>query len=203
MHLQTFADGLKQAPLPPRDVRKFAGDPLDFHCFTTDFEENISNRVGDAMTWLTYLISHCKGQAYESIQSTTIIRPPEKAFHTAMKILRKQFGQEYKMIAANMTMLKDGVRLKEGDVDSLYKLSSQMRNCYITFTEWGYDSNLNNHDTIDKIFLKLPNGMQKEIQKCTASLYTQGKEPKFVNLMEFIQHQAMLSNMQFGQMMTK
>jgi len=35
---QTIADGLKQAPLPPRDVRKFAGDPLDFHRFMTDFE---------------------------------------------------------------------------------------------------------------------------------------------------------------------
>ena len=30
---QEFAEGLKEAPLPARDVRKFSGDSLDFHRF--------------------------------------------------------------------------------------------------------------------------------------------------------------------------
>ena len=48
---------MKQAPLPPRDVRKFTGDPLDYYRFITDFNDNIASRVKDPMTNLTYLIS--------------------------------------------------------------------------------------------------------------------------------------------------
>ena len=195
---QAFADGVHQAPLPKREVRKFAGDP--FHRFLTDFEDNICNRVKDPMTKLTYLIGHCVGSAYESIQSTIIIRPPSKAYDTAMKILTEQFGQEYKVVAAHMKLLKDGARLREGDTDSLYKLATQMRNCLITLNEWGFQANLNNYDTINKIFMRLPNSLQREFQKRRASLYSMGREPDFKELMEFIQQRAMLSNTRFGQM---
>ena len=197
---QAFADGVHQAPLPNREVRKFAGDPLDFHRFLTDFEDNICNRVKDPMTKLTYLIGHCVGSAYESIQSTIIIRPPSKAYDTEMKILTEQFGQEYKVVAVHMKLLKDGARLREGDTDSLYKLATQMRNCLITLNEWGFQANLNNYDTIDKIFMRLPNSLQREFQKRSASLYSMGREPDFKELMEFIQQHAILSNTRFGQM---
>ena len=123
---------MKEAPLPARDVRKFSGDSLDFHRFIlmTDSNDNILNRDKDPMTKLTYLISYCLGQANESIQPTIIIRPPEWAFSTAMKILKEQFGQQYKVVAAHMKLLKDGPRLKDGDPDAMYELSNQMRNCY-------------------------------------------------------------------------
>ena len=94
--------------LPPREVKKFAGDPLDYHRFITDFDDNISSRVKDPMTKLTYIISHCIGQAYEAIQSTIIIRPPEKTFQTARKILEEQFGQQYKVVAAHMNQGLEG-----------------------------------------------------------------------------------------------
>ena len=199
--MKVFAEGVKEAPLPPRDVRKFAGDPLDYHRFVAEFDDNIVNRVKDPMTKLTYLISHCVGQAYDAIQSTIIIRPPEKAFDTATKILCEQFGQEYKVVAAHMKLLKEEPRIKEGDADSVYKLATQMRNCSITLTEWGYCSNLNNHDTIDKIFLRLPHAMQREFQKRSDSMCTMGKEADFGMQMEFIQHQARLCNTRFGQML--
>ena len=156
-------------------MKKFAGDPLDYHCFITDFDDNISSCVKDPMTKLTYIISHCIGQAYEAIQSTIIICPPEKAFQTARKILEEQFGQQYKVVAAHMKVLKDGPRIREGDADSLYKLATQMRNCHITLTKWGYSANLNNYDTIDKIFLRLPLSQQRDFQKKTASTIAQGK----------------------------
>ena len=195
---QALADGMQ---LPPREVKKFAGDPLDYHRFITDFDDNISSRVKDPMTKLTYIISHCIGQAYEAIQSTIIIRPPEKAFQTARTILEEQFGQQYKVVAAHMKVLKDGPRIREGDADSLYKLATQMRNCHITLTEWGYSANLNNYDTIDKIFLRLPLSQQRDFQKKTASTIAQGKEPDFKVLMDFVQQQAMMSNTRFGQML--
>ena len=75
-----------------------------------------------------------------------------------------------------------------------------MRNCHITLTEWGFEANVNNHDTIDKIFLRLPLSHQREFQK-TASLFAAGKEPDFKVLMEFVQTQAMLSNTRFSQML--
>ena len=83
---KTFTEGMK---LPPREVKKFAGDSLDYHQFLTDFDDNIASRVNDPMTKLTYVISHCIGQAYEAIQSTIIIRPPEKAYQTARTILEE------------------------------------------------------------------------------------------------------------------
>ena len=198
---QEFAEGLKEAPLPARDVRKFLGDPLDFHRFITDSNDNILNRVKDPMTKLTYLISYCLGQAYESIQSTIIIRPPERAFSTAMTILKEQFGQQYKVVVAHMKLLKEDPRLKEGDPDAMCELSNQMRNCYITLMERGYEGNINNHDTIDKIFMRLPLSTQREFQKRSASSYLKGREPGFGDLMEFVQQQTMMSNTRFGHML--
>ena len=153
------------------------------------------------MTKLTYLISYCLGQANESIQPTIIIRPPERAFSTAMKILKEQFGQQYKVVAAHMKLLKDGPRLKDGDPDAMYELSNQMRNCYITLMERDYEGNINNHGTIDKIFIRLPLPAQREFQKRSASSYLKGREPGFGDLMEFVQQQTMMSNTRFGHML--
>ena len=146
---QCIASNIQQGPLPPRNVQKFSGDPIDFHRFLTDFEENIASRTADPMTRLTYLIGHCIGQAHETIQSCIIIRPAERAYRTAMNLLTEQFGQEYKVVDAHMKLLKNGPRLKQDDPDALYKLSTQMRNCHITLTEWGFYANLNNHDTLN------------------------------------------------------
>ena len=198
---KVLAEGMKQAPLPPRDVRKFTGDPLDYYRFITDFNDNIASRVKDPMTNLTYLISHCTGKAYDAVQSTIILRPPERALITAKRILEEQFGQEYKVVAAHMKLIKEGPRLREGDAESMYKLATQMRNCYITLTEWNYDANLNNHDTIDKVFLRLPHSLQREFQRKSASMYATGREPDFKSLLDFVQHNAMLLNTRFGRML--
>ena len=115
--------------------------------------------------------------------------------------MEEQFGQEYKVVAAHMKVLKDGPRIKEGDSESMHKLATQMRNCHITLTEWGFEANLNNHDTTDQIFLRLPLSHQREFQKKTASLFAAGKEPDFKVLMEFVQNQAMQSNTRFSQML--
>ena len=76
-----------------------------------------------------------------------------------------------------------------------------MRNCHATLTEWGYSANLNNYDTIDRIFLRQPLSQQRDFQKKTAPTIVQDKEPDFKILMDFEQQQAIMSNTRFGQML--
>ena len=67
--------------------------------------------------------------------------------------------------------------------------------------ERDYEGNINNHGTIDKIFIRLPLSAQREFQKRSASSYLKGREPGFGDLMEFVQQQTMMSNTRFGHML--
>ena len=50
---QALVDGIQ---LPSREVKNFAGDPLDYHRFIIDFDDNISSCVKDPMTKLGKLM---------------------------------------------------------------------------------------------------------------------------------------------------
>ena len=83
----------------------------------------------------------------------------------------------------------------------MHKLATQMRNCHTTLNNWCYEDHLNNHDTINIIFLRLLLSHQREFQKKTVLLFAAGKEPDFKCLMEFVQNHAMFSKTRFRQVL--
>ena len=64
--------------MPKRELITLDGNPLNYWLFIKNFEVNITKRVVDGESRLTYLIQHCTGKAREAIKNCSIISEPEK-----------------------------------------------------------------------------------------------------------------------------
>ena len=100
-----------------------------------------------------------------------------------------------------MKGLKEGPILKSNGSEALYKLAADMNSCFVTLSEYGYMSDLNNHEVVDKIFLILPYSLQWKFHRRFQSFYAHGKEPQFEDLMKVVQKSAALSSARLGNLL--
>ena len=100
-----------------------------------------------------------------------------------------------------MKGLMEGPILKSNDPKALYKLAADMNSCFVALSECGYMSDLNNHEVVDKIFLRLPYSLQREFHRRSQSFYAHGKALQFEDLMKFEQKSAALSSTRFGNLL--
>lgn len=186
-------------------IPTFDGDALDYHRFIEDYDDvygKMNDKISTTMK-LKFLIELCTGKAHGAIKSCKLIKPARQGYSRARQILREQFGQEFQVANSHMKLLKEGPVIRAGDTEALYYLSTQMHDCYVTLTQWNRSAELNNQETMEKIFLRFPKHMQYEFQKRSMSHYDHGREPTFLDMLEYIQQVARMGNTRFGQLLSK
>ena len=77
--------GAMQAPRVA--IQDYPGDPMSYHQFVREFEENMEKLLPDSGARLARLLQLCKGEAHRAIKGCILMRPDE-GYSEARRILR-------------------------------------------------------------------------------------------------------------------
>jgi hypothetical protein len=171
-----IVDAIRQGPtLPKIDLMVFAGDPLEFSEFVTNFKDNIESQVRDDSQRLTRLLAQCSGKAKESIRSCVNV-PVGTRYEVAWKTLKQNFGQPYMVAEAHIRRLTQ-MQLKRADASALMKFSRRLVDAQRTWSNLGacFVNRLDNEDLIVSLMRKLPEDNIKRRWADTAGILSSVK----------------------------
>ena len=195
-----IADAIRQGPtLPKIDLMVFAGDPLEFSEFVTNFKDNIESQVRDDSQRLTRLLAQCSGKAKESIRSCVNL-PVGTRYEVAWKTLKQNFGQPYMVAEAHIRRLTQ-IQLKRADASALMEFSRRLVDAQRTLSNLGacFVNRLDNEDLIVSLMRKLPEDNIKRRWADTAGdLLKRKGQVHFTDFSEFVQKTAERLNNRFA-----
>ena len=100
---------------PQVTVELFNGNPLSFAYFLSMFTESVEKKIEDPMGRLTKLIKCITGEAQELVKHF-INGKPEQGYRNAMKLLRRQYGNPHRLLAAYRMEIKQMSPIRPGDI---------------------------------------------------------------------------------------
>ena len=196
-----IADAIRQGPsLPKIDLFTFAGDPLEFSEFVTNFRDNIESQIYDDSQRLTRLLAQCSGKAKEAIRSCVSL-PVGTRYDTAWRTLKQNFGQPYMVAEAHIRRLQQK-QLKKADASSLMDFSRCLVDAQRTLSNLGpsFMNRLNHEDLIITLMNKLPDDSMKRAWAHKAGdLIKLNDEVKYSDFSDFVQKTAERLNNRFAQ----
>ena len=188
--------------IPKPDIKSFGGDPAEYWAFTTSFETNISSKMTDARTRLTYLVQFCRGKAKESIENC-ILMEPTAGYSAALEILRQQFGQPHLIMHALLRKVTNRGQIRQNDGSALWDLARDMRKCQITLSQLGYNADMNSSENLLKVQRLLPIHLQAAWAKKAQRTIESKQEPSFAQMTEFMEQNAKTASNMYGQNISK
>ena len=144
-HEHSFSTLRHLINLPPLELTKFSGDPIEFDNFITTFKEVIGNVDSDPAVKLIRLKSQVTGAAFDSIKMCRT-DSGDDGYTRAMKILYDRFGSPYIVCNSVIEQLKHGPDVRSPA--DLRTFSDELANAEITlrnnkmFTEIDTQNNI-------------------------------------------------------------
>ena len=109
-------------------IEPFDGNPLNFAYFLSMFTESVENKIENPMGRLTRLIKCTTGEAQELLKHF-INDKPEQGCRNAMQLLRRQYGNPHRLLAAHRMEIKHMSPIKLGDISAFRKLFNFLIRC--------------------------------------------------------------------------
>ena len=186
--------------LPKPVLTSFGGDPLEYCNFIRAFANLIEARTIDPSSRLQYLIQFTSGDVKELMCSFLAMEPPERGYCEARKQLKTQYGQEYRIATAYVDRITKGPPIKAEDRSSLSKLSILLTSCNNTLTSVGYQSKIENPDSLRLVINRLPFDMRKRWRaRADRISEEEHREIMFRDIVSFVEKEArMASHPVFG-----
>ena len=123
--------------LPQPSLQVFSGDPVDYCEFIRAFEHLIESKTTSPRARLYYLIQYTTGPVQDLMKSCLSMREDE-GYVAARKLLKGRYGQNYRIAAAHVQRLIDGLPIKNEDATALQRFSVQLTSCTSTLEKIGY-----------------------------------------------------------------
>ena len=141
--------------LPQPEVPTFTGNPMEYWTFIRAFENLIENKTLSHSARLYYLVQYTSGEVKELVRSCLAMRE-DVSYLEAKNLLRKRYGQSYRMANAFAEKLAKGSAIKTEDGDALRRFSTLLSSGRNTLKEIGYLNKEENPDTLKAIVGRLP-----------------------------------------------
>ena len=155
--LKGFSEQQQKSNLPKPDVPVFDGDPMEYDNFMRAFEHIIETKVKSEVERLYYLEQYTSGDVKQLVKSCQHI---EHGYEEAKMLLKKRYGNPYKIASAYMEKLTKWPELKSEDNSALHKLSIFLLCCKNVMKGNVYLNKFENVDNMQQIVQKLPFGMR-------------------------------------------
>ena len=117
--------------LPPPEIPKFSGSPLEYSRFMNTFQTAIEAKVTDNNMRLMYLTQHCTGEARQAIQMCQLL-PGDSGYKKAKRMLQERFGREHQVARACIYRVVSGPSIPGSDPKALSKFVVDLQCVYIT-----------------------------------------------------------------------
>lgn len=180
--------------LPKQEVPIFSGDPILYCAFVKAFECLIESKTSSNSERLYCLVMYTRGEVHELMSSYLTINP-EEGYSEARKILKKRFGENYRIATAYVDKVTEGPALKAEDSKGLQKLSTLLRSCRNTLKSIGYASQIENPDSLRGVVERFPFDLRKK-WSATADKITEGedREIRFDDIVAFFEKESRTSS---------
>ena len=149
--------------LPQPEVPTFTGNPMDYSRFIRAFENLIESKTSSHSARLYYLVQYTSGEVKELMRRCLAMREDVR-YLEAKNLLRKRYGQSYRIANAFVEKLAKGPAIKAENGDALRRFSTLLSSCRKTLKKVGYLNKVENPDTLKAIVGRLPYGLQQRWQ---------------------------------------
>ena len=183
--------------LPPPEIPKFSGSPLEYSRFMNTFQTAIEAKVTDNNMRLMYLTQHCTGEARQAIQMCQLL-PGSSGYQKAKRILQERFGREHQVARACIDRVVSGPSIPGSDPKALNKFVVDLQCVYITLSTQDYAAELDSVVTLQRIARRLPYYIRTRWSELANEMWERGVNPSFTDLLKLVDSKARAANSPFG-----
>ena len=105
--LQRQQESTLALTLPQPEVPTFSGDPIEYWGFVRAFQNVIESKTTSDSARLYYLVQYTSGEVQELVSSCLSMKP-EEGYQEARSLLKKRYGQSYRIATAYVGKLTNG-----------------------------------------------------------------------------------------------
>ena len=197
--VEMLATQQKKSNLPQQRVPIFNGDPMEYGAFVRAFENIIESKTSSSSERLYYLEQFTSGDVKELVRSCHYL-PPERGYQEARRLMKKKFGDDYRIVTAYETKALSWPEVRAEDSASLDRFSIFLMRCKNAMECSKYLTKLEQPDTIQKLVMKLPFNLRKTWRRSVDHVMeTERRSVTFSDLAEFVDNIArVIANPVFG-----
>ena len=197
--VEMLAKQQKKSNLPQQRVPIFDGDPMEYGPFVRAFENIIESKTSTNSERLYYLQQFTSGDVKELVRSCDYL-PPDKGYQEARRLMKKKFGDDYRIVTAYESKALNWPEVKAEDSTSLNRFSIFLMRCKNAMEGSKYLTKLEQPDTIQKLVMKLPFNLRKSWRRLVDNIMeTEERSVMFRDLAEFVDNEArVIANPVFG-----
>jgi len=175
--------------LPKVELKSFDGNPMNFHCFITLFEECVKS-VNDENLKLTRLLQYTTGRAHEAIQSCVLL---EDGYRRAREILLERFGNNHLVAEMIVSRIRRGKPVRSAE--EMQDLADELNNSRRTLSQIKCLHEVDNQSCISEISKRLEYRIQdKWINRVMDVKRSTNAYPDFKEFVDFVTQQAQRAN---------
>ncbi|KAL2092730.1 hypothetical protein ACEWY4_012528 [Coilia grayii] len=179
--------------LPQGSIPIFDGQVLEYKSFIHSFQNMIECKTDSNRDRLQFLIQYTKGQAQRLVKSCEYMAP-DRGYQMAMKLLKENFGNEYKISCAYLDKALSLPQIKSEDSKSLQDYAMFLRSCCNAMEEMSYMEELDTVSTMKSIILKLPYKLRERWRNKAYELQEQrDRRVRILDLVSFIEKQSRIA----------
>lgn len=192
--LKGFSAQQERSSLPKPQITIFAGNPMEYQNFERAFENIIETRIANDTERLYYLEQYTAGEVKELVKSCQHMKP-ERGYREARRLLKKNYGNEYKISAAYMEKLARWPDLKSVATAALHKLSIFLLCCKNVMTTNAYLNKFESADSLQQVVQKLPFSMRcRWRRQADEIIEVKQRLVTFPDLVDFVEKEARIAN---------
>ena len=197
--VELLAVNQNKTKLPQPRVPIFDGNPVDYRSFIRAFESLIESRTCNSTERLYYLEQYTTGDVKELIKSCHHL-PPDVGYEEARKLLKKKFGDEYRVASAYESKALAWPSIKAEDCTALNKFAIFLSSCKNALAGSQYASKFDQPGNIQKLIFKLPFNMRERWRRSADDIMERQFRPvEFNDLVAFMDREARIAtNPVFG-----
>ena len=178
--------------LPPLHIETFNGNAREYESFITTFKEVVEIATPSPAARLIRLKSHLSGHAQQAIESC---RPQDgqAAYDEALKILKEDFGSDYKVCQDVLSNLKNGKMVR--NPADIRTFAHDLANAAVTLKNIQMFGELNTQNCIVELCKRLPQRLMFKWRDSVMKVKQQSdRYPQFDAFVKFVREQANVMN---------
>jgi predicted Zn-dependent protease len=166
---------------------------MEYPAFITAFDTLVESKVKDPTELLYYLAQFTTGKAKEVIKGC-FQRKSESSYTEARALLKKHFGDSFKIANAYVTKLSGWPSIKPNDGAKLQEFAIMLQQAKTAMTGMDYMGDLNTAHVMRQLWEKLPHHLRsKWCERANSIKVTSKQMASFKDLVEFVTRQAELA----------
>lgn len=197
--MELLAHNQNRNKLPQPRVPVFDGNPIEYRTFVRAFENLVESRTFSSTDRLYYLEQFTAGDVKELVRSCHHL-PAEEGYDEARRLLRRKYGDDYRIASAYEMKALDWPSIKAEDGVALNRFSVFLASCKNALAGSQYISKFDQPGNIQKLVLKIPYSMRERWRRLADDIMDRQLRPvQFSDFVAFVDREArILTNPVFG-----